>query len=236
MKVYAIIYKTTCLVNGKIYIGQHFVKSQKTLDPWYIGSGKPKFERALNKYGVDNFKREIICKVTVFDIALINFLEEFFITKYQSRNDDIGYNILKGSVSECNPMSLKEVRLKVSKSMKRLFKDPRNNPMYGKKQSEETRRKIANKAKGRQSPRKGVKLSEETKQRIREGVKAKCSSDEFRQKLSDSHKGILLGEKSPNFGKFLINNGNISKMHPKYKPIPRGWRKGGLPRRVIIQK
>lgn len=29
MKVYAIIYKTTCLVNGKIYIGQHFVKSQK---------------------------------------------------------------------------------------------------------------------------------------------------------------------------------------------------------------
>lgn len=117
----------------------------------------------MNKYGVDNFKREIICKITVFDIALINFLEEFFITKYQSRNDDIGYNILKGSVSECNPMSLKEVRLKVSKSMKRLFKDPRNNPMYGKKQSEETRRKIANKAKGRQSPRKGVKLSEETK-------------------------------------------------------------------------
>lgn len=236
MKVYAIIYKTTCLVNGKIYIGQHFVKSQKTLDPWYIGSGKPKFERALNKYGADNFKRDIICKVTVFDIALINFLEEFFITKYQSRNDDIGYNILNGSVAECNPMSLKGVRLKVSKSMKRLFKDPRNNPMYGKKQSEETRRKIANKAKGRQSPRKGVKLSEETKQRIREGVKAKCSSDEFRQKLSDSHKGILLGEKSPNFGKFLINNGNASKMHPKDKPIPRGWRKGGLPRRVIIQK
>lgn len=75
MKVYAIIYKTTCLVNGKIYIGQHFVKSQKTLDPWYIGSGKPKFERALNKYGADNFKRDIICKVTVFDIALINFLD-----------------------------------------------------------------------------------------------------------------------------------------------------------------
>lgn len=236
MKVYAIIYKTTCLINGKIYIGQHFVKSQKTLDPWYIGSGKPKFERALNKYGAKNFKRDIICKITVCDIALINFLEEFFINKYNSRNDAIGYNILKGSVAECNPMSLKEVRLKVSKSMKELFKDPRNNPMYGKKQSEEARNKISEKAKGRKSTRKGVKLSDETKQRIREGVKARCSSEEFRQKLSDSHKGILLGEKSPNFGKFLINNGKISRMHPKNKPIPRGWRKGGLPRRVIIQK
>lgn len=37
--IYVIVYKTTCLVNGKIYIGQHYIQSQKTLDPWYIGSG-----------------------------------------------------------------------------------------------------------------------------------------------------------------------------------------------------
>lgn len=44
-----IIYKTTCVVNGKIYIGQHKIKDSKTLDPWYIGSGYPKFDNALQK-------------------------------------------------------------------------------------------------------------------------------------------------------------------------------------------
>lgn len=56
-----IIYKTACVVNGKIYIGQHKIKDSKTLDPWYIGSGYPKFDNALQKYGKINFKRDIIC-------------------------------------------------------------------------------------------------------------------------------------------------------------------------------
>ena len=34
-----IIYKTNCLKDGKIYVGQHRVKNKETLDPWYIGSG-----------------------------------------------------------------------------------------------------------------------------------------------------------------------------------------------------
>ena len=236
MKIYAIIYKTTCLVNGKIYIGQHKIQSQKTLDPWYIGSGKPKFERALKKYGVENFKREILCKITKYDEALTNYLEEFFITKYKSRNDEIGYNILKGAVSEHNPMTLKEVRMKVSKTMKKLFEDPRKNPMYGHKHSDDTKHKISEKAKGRRSPRKGIKLSDETKRKISEGVKLRCLDENFRKKLSETHKGILIGDKSPSFGKILINNGKISKMHPRDKKIPRGWKKGGLPRQRLTNK
>ena len=54
-----IIYKTTCLINNKIYIGQHKIRYPSTLDPWYLGSGKA-FQAALKKYGVENFKREIL--------------------------------------------------------------------------------------------------------------------------------------------------------------------------------
>ena len=52
-----IIYKTTCLLNGKIYIGQHKVKSKKTLDPWYIGSGYTR------RMGTRFINKEENCKI-----------------------------------------------------------------------------------------------------------------------------------------------------------------------------
>ena len=50
------IYKTTNIINNKIYIGKH-----KTTDPNddYIGSGKHLW-RAITKYGRENFKKEVL--------------------------------------------------------------------------------------------------------------------------------------------------------------------------------
>ena len=53
---YGFIYITTNLINGKKYIGQ-----KKFIRQWeyYLGSGRH-FKNAINKYGKENFIREII--------------------------------------------------------------------------------------------------------------------------------------------------------------------------------
>lgn len=50
------IYKTTNLVNGKIYVGK---RQMPHFDDSYYGSGTV-FKAALKKYGKANFKREIL--------------------------------------------------------------------------------------------------------------------------------------------------------------------------------
>lgn len=64
-----IVYCTTCLVNGKVYIGVHKTEDPNKFDK-YIGNGievgytinnpTTAFQRALKKYGYSNFKRSIL--------------------------------------------------------------------------------------------------------------------------------------------------------------------------------
>lgn len=54
--MYGYIYKTTNLINNKIYIGKH---KSNLFDINYYGSGKI-IRRALNKYGKDSFKLELL--------------------------------------------------------------------------------------------------------------------------------------------------------------------------------
>ncbi len=56
MKKYHLLYKTTCLINDKFYIGAH---STNDLNDGYLGSGKH-LVNAIRKYGIHQFKREII--------------------------------------------------------------------------------------------------------------------------------------------------------------------------------
>ena len=52
------IYKTTNLLNNRYYIGFHKFSINKPEDG-YLGSGKL-IRRAVEKYGKENFKREVL--------------------------------------------------------------------------------------------------------------------------------------------------------------------------------
>ena len=63
------IYKTTNLINGKYYIGVH---STNDLNDGYLGSGLA-LKDAIQKYGKENFRREII---EFFDNSIDAFKKE----------------------------------------------------------------------------------------------------------------------------------------------------------------
>ena len=89
--MYGYIYKTTCLVNNLIYIGQK--KSPIFLEQKYLGSGKI-LKCAIAKYGRDNFKVELLQECMTFEE--LNYYEKFYIQKFNSVCPDIGYNISLG--------------------------------------------------------------------------------------------------------------------------------------------
>jgi Putative endonuclease segE, GIY-YIG domain len=88
-QVFYYLYKTTNLVNGKIYIGKHKTKNP---NDGYIGSGKL-LKRAIVKYGRENFKFEIL---QWFDNEeLLNVREKELVTEeFCLRKDN--YNLCVG--------------------------------------------------------------------------------------------------------------------------------------------
>lgn len=102
------IYKTTNLLNGKIYVGQ----TSKNLDTDYLGSGKVLI-KAVKKYGKSAFKREIIEECVSKE--QMNEREKYWIQYFDSINRNKGYNVSIGG--EGGNLGDK-VNKKISKSMK----------------------------------------------------------------------------------------------------------------------
>lgn len=80
------IYKITNLINNKIYIGK-----DTTCDKNYYGSGIY-IKKAIDKYGKDNFTKEIIDRCDNYDELSIK--EKYWINYY--KNNNILYNLTDG--------------------------------------------------------------------------------------------------------------------------------------------
>jgi hypothetical protein len=91
-KKYMFVYRTTNMLNGKFYIGQH---STNDLKDGYKGSGLL-ISKALKKYGEENFKFEII----EFSESreYLDLLEKKLIKDEEVLNNEIGYNIHQGGL------------------------------------------------------------------------------------------------------------------------------------------
>lgn len=88
------IYKLTNEINGKMYIGQTW---QSLSQRWHGGKGYdecPYLANAIKKYGKQNFKYEVL--VTVNDQPTADWMENFWITTFNSVDKKIGYNLKAG--------------------------------------------------------------------------------------------------------------------------------------------
>jgi group I intron endonuclease len=203
MKPFGFIYKTTCICNGKIYIGQ----STKWNNGSYLGSGVMLI-KAIKVYGREQFKRKLL-KIC-FTQKQLDAWELIFIKKYDSTNKKKGYNILKGTANNfgsINPTHLPEVIEKINKKKKGKWSGE-NSYYWGKKLSEETKKKISDNKKktmkGSGNPMYGRKHTEETKEKLRQkrleyyengGTafnKGKHLSEETKEKLRQAAKRQFL--------------------------------------------
>ena len=122
--MYGYIYKTTCLINNKIYVGQHKWSGPK-IDPKYLGSGKI-LKEAIKVYGKENFKCEVLEWCESFDE--LNKRERYWEHLYglPDPKREIGYNITIGGQGTPGYTFTKADRKKISeqsKDRKWIYKD-----------------------------------------------------------------------------------------------------------------
>lgn len=156
------VYKITCLINNKIYIGYTSKKIEHRLKGHFkkakYNKTNHKFSNAILKYGKINFIIESIFETNDKNIALEK--EIYYIKIYDTIKK--GYNLSTGG--ECGASGVKKklteehkekIRLaslnkKVSDETKKLISknhadvSGNKNPFYNKKHSKETKLKIAN--------------------------------------------------------------------------------------------
>ena len=180
-----IIYKYTS-PSGKHYIGQtNDIVRRKSQHK--KTNGCPCFKVAVDKYGFENFKFEILEENLTIEEA--NIKEEYYINEYNSLAPN-GYNLHTGGLNH----SISEI----TRERLRIASSGENNPNFGKQHSEETKAKIGLKSKGRQSML-GKKHTKESIAKMRLSSTNKFHTEETKLKI----KQATTGENHPLFGKHL---------------------------------
>lgn len=111
---YFYIYKTTNIINNKIYIGIHATNNLKNR---YLGSGV-NLTKAIKKYGRDKFVKEILKVFETYDEAL---LEEKTLVTPEFINDPNTYNLEIGGLG--GKIWSKDLREKMSATKKQLYEN-----------------------------------------------------------------------------------------------------------------
>jgi group I intron endonuclease len=194
IKMYYTIYKTTCLLNGKFYIGKH---QTKNLNDGYIGSGKW-LTRAIKKHGIDNFVTEILA---VYNTRhKMNLAEQILVVL----DPEISYNLCPGGFGGFDHVNIlnkgvphftkenaKQLSLKGCARKKELLNDPEWAAKYSEKMAANavksrafrgrTHRELSllkmslikkEHYKGAGNPNFGKKRTEESKKKTSNSVKA----------------------------------------------------------------
>lgn len=225
-KKHYLIYQTTNLVNGKIYIGKH---KTTNIEDEYFGSGKLIHE-AINKYGLENFVKTILFELQ--NEEEMNLLEKCVVTpEFCARKDTYNINVggdggwsyvnsengpyKKGSIKRHNAMKLANKNKDLQQWTKR-FKETFNK----KKQSDQFKL-------FQQHVSEGIKRHKQNNSEwmVKEnnpmyGKKHTIEAKDKMSKHAYEHNSMT--------GKIWISNFELeeSKVWDKNKPLPNGWVKG----------
>ena len=197
------VYRTTNLIDGKVYIGQHH---KPRFERSYYGSGK-NIKEAVKKYGKHNFKVEVLqwCEIQ----EELDNKELYHIQQHHKKNPEAIYNIVIDKIVICIPEYFtEEMRLKC-----KIRYSGKNNPMYGVSMSGEK-----NGMYGETHTEETKKLLSETAIKLQYGKtnKGLIRSEEFKKKVSNSKKGaITLQSKNDIISKMLIERGIFYNELPK---------------------
>lgn len=157
------IYLITNTINGHMYVGQSIDIHKRWREHCALkDSHSSLVEKAIAKYGVENFSFEIIITLEN-DTDKLNDAEREWIAILNTYEDKNHYNQTPGG--DFSPMKVPEIAAKISgenNPMKNLEARAKisgeNNPFYGRKHTPEAKEKIS-------TANSGKKLSEDTRKK-----------------------------------------------------------------------
>ena len=221
-KKFHFIYKTTCKINSKYYLGMH---STDNLEDGYIGSGT-RLWHSIKKYGKENFSMEIL-----------EYLPDREALKKREReliNEDLLIDSLcmnltlggEGDWSTVNKNLTFEQRQKISKQSNAAFLNLLKNSVYADKFAAGcTDRLITAYTKGRKSA--GCFGNENL--RLIQIEKAKSSESIQKRRETYQKIGHSQGSKNSQYGKCWVFNENESRSISRLQldqALKEGWKRG----------
>ena len=181
------IYKTTNLINNKIYIGKH---KTKNINDLYYGSGILIAE-AIEKYGIENFTKEILY---IFDNEEeMNQKEAELVTEEFCLREDT-YNLCPGGkggwgyIHQNNLCDYSKYGKIGAERLRSLLKDEKYFEIFSKNKSENWRKYYE---RGGKAPMQDKKHSDKTKRKISE-AKMGNTSTSGRKWINNKEKEILV--------------------------------------------
>jgi group I intron endonuclease len=240
------IYKITNKLSGKSYIGETMRPNPETRWKQHIqkinkNKGCPALQDAVNKYGIENFKFDII--IICFDEDRFKYEKEY-IEKYNSMVPN-GYNILPGGEKGVSRLGIKasdETKKKISEAVRKFNKENPNHYETYKEKLRESMKKVdigsavknseaykKAKEEGRVGARahKDGKLSEETKKKIKDTLikyyKNQATSDKHVVNV-EKHREIMANLSGKKVGQYTKDG----KLVKEYVSIASAGRETGV--------
>lgn len=205
------IYKITCIVTGKIYIGQSVdcmkrAYAYSTMHRYEYGKKQRHLYNSIKKYGWENHTFEIIHECAKEEL---NLWERHFVKLLNSFGSELGMNLTDGGDAPTNVSE--ETKKRISESIK-----GEKNGFYGRHHSDDTKEFLRKLHRGNKYALGSIR-SQETKDKLRSAHLGKIASEKTKSKMRESHRGKKHDWNKGNIGKFKHSEEHKQRLREMHK-------------------